>query len=127
MMRKMEVTKLGIEDQTYCPVIVLKDPDGNSSLQVSIGLMEATYIASGVEQVHFPRPVIHDLLTNLFNILGVTVNWIEIRGRLDNTSCALIDLSVRKIRFRIDSRPSDAIAIALRTNSEIYVNEALLD
>ncbi|MDH3897354.1 MAG: bifunctional nuclease family protein [Deltaproteobacteria bacterium] len=127
MMRKMEVTKLGIEDQTYCPVIVLKDPDGNSSLQVSIGLMEATYIASGVEQVHFPRPVIHDLLTNLFNILGVTVNWIEIRGRLDNTSCALIDLSVRKIRFRIDSRPSDAIAIALRTNSQIYVNEALLD
>jgi len=126
-MRKMEVTKLGIEDQTYCPVIVLKDPDGNSSLQVSIGLMEATYIASGVEQVHFPRPVIHDLLTNLFNILGVTVNWIEIRGRLDNTSCALIDLSVRKIRFRIDSRPSDAIAIALRTNSQIYVNEALLD
>jgi len=123
----MEVTKLGIEDQTYCPVIVLKDPDGNSSLQVSIGLMEATYIASGVEQVHFPRPVIHDLLTNLFNILGVTVNWIEIRGRLDNTSCALIDLSVRKIRFRIDSRPSDAIAIALRTNSQIYVNEALLD
>jgi bifunctional DNase/RNase len=123
----MEVAKLGIKDQTYCPVLILKDPDSNSSLQVSIGLMEATYIASGVEQVHFPRPVIHDLLTNLFNILGVTVNWVEIRGRLDNTFCALIDLSVSKNRFKIDTRPSDAIAIALRMNSPIYVNEALLD
>ena len=126
-MRKMKVAKLGIKDQTYCPVIVLKDPDGNSSLQVSIGLMEATYIASGVEQVHFPRPVIHDLLTNLFNILGVTVNWIEIHGPHDNTCCAIIDLNVGENRFRIDSRPSDAIAIALRANSQIYVNKVLLD
>ena len=126
-MRKMILAKLGIHDQTHSPVLVLKDTDDNSALQLSIGLMEAAYIASGFQLVHCSRPVIHDLLTNLFNILSVTVNWVEIRGRLDNTSCALIDLSVGKNRFRIGSRPSDAIAIALRTNSQIYVNEALLD
>lgn len=126
-MRKMILAKLGIQDQTYCPVMVLKDPDDNSSLQVCIGLTEAVYIASGVQQVHFSRPVIHDLLTNLFNILDVTINWVEIHGRLDNTSCALIDLKVGKNRFRIDSRPSDAIAIAIRANSQIYVNKALID
>ena len=126
-MRKMILVKLGIHDQTHSPVIILKDTDDNSSLQLSIGLMEAAYIASGLQQVHCSRPVIHDLLTNLFNILGVTVNWIEIHGPRDNTSCAIIDLNVGENRFRIDSRPSDAIAIALRANSKIFVDKVLLD
>jgi hypothetical protein len=126
-MRKMILANIGIHDQTHSPVIVLKDTDDNSALQLSIGLMEAAYIASGFQQVHCSRPVIHDLLTNLFNILGVTVNWIEIHGPHDNTSCAIIDLNVGENRFRIDSRPSDAIAIALRANSQIYVNKVLLD
>jgi bifunctional DNase/RNase len=126
-MRKMILAKIGIHDRTHSPVIVLKDTDDNSALQLSIGLMEAAYIVSGFQPVHCSRPVIHDLLTNLFNILGVTVNWIEIHGPHDNTSCAIIDLNVGENRFRIDSRPSDAIAIALRANSQIYVNKVLLD
>jgi bifunctional DNase/RNase len=125
-MRKMEIEMLGLERQSNTPIVVLKDPESDTHLHIYIGIMEATAIASGVGQVHFPRPVIHDLLTNLFNILGVTINWVEISDIRDNTFYAFIHMSVDGKKTKIDARPSDAIAIALRMKAPIYASETLL-
>ena len=126
-MRKMEIEMLTIERQSSTPIVVLKDPESDTQLQICIGIMEATAIATEREKVRFPRPMTHDLIKNLLQHLGARLDWVEISDIRDNTFYAFIHMSVNGKKTKIDARPSDAIAIALRMKAPIYVSETVLN
>jgi bifunctional DNase/RNase len=126
MFRKMEVSGLAMDPNTNTPILILKDPQGDASLPIWIGLLEATSIATELEKIRFPRPMTHDLIKTLFDLLKVQVEKVEVCDLRDNTYYALIHLRDSQQSIPIDARPSDAIAIALRTNSPIYVKETVL-
>ncbi len=127
MLRRVYISGLAIDPQTNSPIIILKEMDGIRSLPIWIGLLEATAIASELENIKFPRPMTHDLLKNILDQVGLSVNKIEVCDLKDNTFYALIYLQYKEKEIAIDSRPSDAIALALRTEAPIYVNEAVLE
>jgi uncharacterized protein len=126
MFRRMEVSGLAMDPNTNTPILILKDPEGDTSLPIWIGLLEATSIATELERIRFPRPMTHDLIKTLFDQLNVKVEKVEVCDLRDNTYYALIHVRAKTQMIPIDARPSDAIAIALRTDSPIYVKESVL-
>jgi len=126
MFRKMEVSGLAMDPHTNTPILILKDPKDDTALPIWIGLLEATSIATELENIRFPRPMTHDLIKSFFDQLKVQVEKVEVYDLRDNTYYALIHLRDGSASFPIDARPSDAIAIALRTHSPIYVKEEVL-
>ena len=127
MLREMKISGLTMDPQTNTPIVVLKDTDSDTVLPIWIGLLEATAIATELEQIQFPRPMTHDLIKNLMAHLGVTVDRVEVCDLRDNTFYAWIYLMVQGKESRIDARPSDALALALRTSARIYVDEQVLE
>lgn len=126
MFREMKVSGLVMDPQTNTPILILKDLQEKTSLPIWIGLLEATSIATELEKIQFPRPMTHDLIRNCFEHLNVTVERIEVCDLRNNTYYALIYLRDNERVSTIDARPSDAIAIALRTNAPIFVKEEVL-
>lgn len=126
IMVEMTVSELVVDTQSNTPVVVLKEKSGNRILPIWIGIMEATAIAMELEQVRFPRPMTHDLMKNLLDHLNVTVARVEVCDLRDNTYYALIHLRTGERESAVDARPSDAIALALRTKSPIYVADKVL-
>ncbi len=127
MVREMKISGLTMDPQTNTPIVVLKDLKSEVSLPIWIGLLEATAIATELEQVQFSRPMTHDLIKNLMAHLGVKVEKVEVCDLRDNTFYAWIYLNVNGKQTRIDSRPSDALAIALRAKAKIYVDEKVIE
>lgn len=124
----MMVGGLTLDPTTKMPIVVLKDPDNKLNLPIWIGPLEAASMATELEGVKPQRPMTHDLLRNLLSELGATVEAIEITELRDNTYFAQILLRSRDSRtIQIDSRPSDAISLALRTKSPIYVAKQVLE
>jgi len=126
MFIQMKVTGLVMDPQSNMPIVVLKDINNETTLPIWIGLLEATAIATELEQIQFPRPMTHDLIRSLFDHLSVKVEKIEVCDLKNNTYYALIYIRSGDRISTIDSRPSDAIAIALRTNAPIYVNDEVI-
>lgn len=126
MFREMRVSGLVMDPQTNTPIVILKDLQEKLSLPIWIGLLEATSIATELEKIQFPRPMTHDLIKSFFTELNVTVERIEVCDLRNNTYYALIYLRDHDRLSTIDARPSDAIAIALRMNAPIFVNEVVL-
>ena len=127
MVREMKISGLTMDPHTNTPIVVLKDPESETSLPIWIGILEATAIATELEQVQFSRPMTHDLIKNLMGHLGVKVDRVEVCDLRDNTFYAWIYLNVNGKETRIDARPSDALAIALRVNARIYVDEEVIE
>ncbi len=127
MTRLMKVSGLTMDPYSNTPIIILKEVDGDRSLPIWIGLLEATSIATQLENIEFPRPMTHDLIKNLMNHLGIKVEKVEVCDLKDNTFYAFIYIQNGDKVSRIDSRPSDAIAIALRTQAPIYVREEVIE
>jgi bifunctional DNase/RNase len=127
MLREMKISGLTMDPQTNTPIVVLKDIKSDTVLPIWIGLLEATAIATELEQIQFPRPMTHDLIKNLMMHLGVSVDRVEVCDLKDNTFYAWIYLVIQGKESRIDARPSDALALALRTSARIYVNEKVLE
>ena len=127
MVREMKISGLTMDPQTNTPIVVLKDPKSETSLPIWIGLLEATAIATELEQVEFSRPMTHDLIKNLMGHLGVKVDKVEVCDLRDNTFYANIHLDMEGMHYAIDARPSDGIALALRTNAPIYVKEEVIE
>jgi bifunctional DNase/RNase len=125
----MMVGGITIDPSTKMPIVVLKDPDNKLNLSIWVGPLEATSMATELEGIRPPRPMTHDLLRNLLAEFGATVEAAEITELRESTYFARIQLKTREGKIlEIDSRPSDAIAIALRTKSPIYVaKQVLLD
>ncbi|MFH1034849.1 MAG: bifunctional nuclease family protein [Pseudomonadota bacterium] len=126
-MIRMTVQGLTIDPASNSPILILKDPDGEATLPIWIGLLEATAIASELEKVAFSRPMTHDLLRNLIADLGSRVERVEVVDLKDNTFYALIHLIGPQGNLTVDSRPSDAIALALRAQAPIFVAKRVLD
>ena len=123
----MTVGGLTLDPVTKTPIVVLRDEADNLNLPIWIGLLEATAMATELEGVKMARPMTHDLLRNLINECGAQVQSIEVTELRENTFFAAIQLTINGQRVTIDSRPSDAISLALRTKSPIYVARAVLE
>lgn len=124
---QMVVGGLTLDPVTKTPIVILKAGDNKLNLPIWIGLLEATAMATELEGIKMARPMTHDLLKNILNELGGTVESVEITELKENTYYALIHLTVSGRALVIDSRPSDAIALALRTKSPIYVAREVLE
>jgi uncharacterized protein len=123
----MTVGGLTLDPVTKTPIVILKDSENKLNLPIWIGLLEATAMATELEGIKMARPMTHDLLRNLLGELGASVEAIEVTDLRDNTYFALIYLEVGGQRMTIDCRPSDAISLALRTKSPIYVAKKVLE
>jgi len=124
----MMVGGLTLDPTTKMPIVVLKDPDNKLNLPIWIGPLEAASMATELEGIRPARPMTHDLLRNVLGDLGATVEAVEITELRENTYYARIEVKTREgSAVQIDSRPSDAIAIALRTKSPIYVAKTVLE
>ncbi|HVA82253.1 MAG TPA: bifunctional nuclease family protein [Candidatus Binataceae bacterium] len=124
----MMVGGITLDPTTKMPIVVLKDPDNRMNLPIWIGPLEATAMATELEGVRPQRPGTHDLVRNLLAEFGATVESAEITELRETTYFARLQLRTREGRaVEIDSRPSDAIAIALRTKSPIYVAKKVLE
>ena len=126
MLKEMKLSGLIMDSATHAPVIILKDLEDKEVISLWIGLLEASAIAVELEKIDLPRPMTHDLVKNVLDSLNIKVLKIEIADLRDNTFYAYIHLGMDGKTFTIDARPSDAIAIALRTKSPIYVDEDVI-
>lgn len=123
----MSVGGLTLDPVTKTPIVILKDRDNKLNLPIWIGLLEATAMATELEGIKMARPMTHDLLRNVLAELGATVDCVEITDLKENTYFALIHLHINGATVAIDSRPSDAISLALRTKSPIYVAKRVIE
>jgi bifunctional DNase/RNase len=126
MYRQMKVAALVMDPQSNTPIVILKDLQTETSLPIWIGLLEATAIATELENIQFPRPMTHDLIKNCFDYLSIKVERIEVCDLKNNTYYALIYIRNGEQVSPVDARPSDAIAIALRTKAPIFVSEEVI-
>ncbi|MCH6581121.1 MAG: bifunctional nuclease family protein [Nitrospinae bacterium] len=126
-MVEMKVEGLTLDPLTNMPIIILKDLDGNRALPIWVGFFEANAIALEIEKIATPRPMTHDLMKNLINDMKAEIKHILVSELKDNTFYAEISLLSGGDTLKIDSRPSDAIALALRVKAPIYVNEAVIE
>ena len=126
MLKEMKIAGITVDPFTNTPIVLLKDLEEKDILPIWIGLLEASSIATALENIQTPRPMTHDLLKNILDQLGIKVIKIEVNDLKDNTYYALIHLDVNNKRLTIDARPSDALAIALRTGASIFVEESVI-
>jgi bifunctional DNase/RNase len=126
-MVKMEIKGLLMDPVSNMPVVVLRDTANGVFLPIWVGIFEANAIALQIEKITTPRPMTHDLLRNLLSELDAKVERIVINDLKDNTFFARIHLLRGDVRWNVDSRPSDAIALALRVDAEIFVEEDVLE
>jgi len=124
---QMSVGGLTLDPVTKTPIVILKDTDNKLNLPIWIGLLEATAMATEIEGIKMARPMTHDLLKNILGEVGCAVESVEITELKENTYYALVNLIIAGRQLVIDSRPSDAIALALRTKSPIFVAKAVLE
>ncbi len=125
-MIEVYVQGITLDPITNMPIVVLKSKTSNDVLPIWIGVFEANAMAMELECVERPRPMTHDLIKTLLSSLGAQVDYIVIHSLKENTYFADIVLTVDGNQLKIDARPSDAINIALRTNSPIFVEEEVL-
>ena len=123
----MTIKGLMVDPVTNMPIILLRDSEGHKVLPIWVGIYEANAIALQIENVSTPRPMTHDLLKNVITDLKAIVKKIVVSDLKDNTFFALIYLDVNGETVAIDSRPSDAIALALRARAPIYVEDRVID
>lgn len=126
MLKEMRVAGITVDPFTNTPIVILKDLEEKDVLPIWIGLLEASSIATALENVQTPRPMTHDLMKSILDHLDVKVVKIEINDLRDNTYFAVIHMEIDKKRMVIDSRPSDAIALALRVGASIFVEENVI-
>ena len=124
---EMTIKGLMVDPITNMPIIILRDKDGQKVLPIWVGVFEANAIALQIENIETPRPMTHDLLRNVIQDLQATVEKIVVCDLKENTFYALIYLQTPAGAVAIDARPSDAIALALRTRAPILVDERVID
>ena len=123
---EMKIRGLMMDPVTNMPIVVLKDTRGSAILPIWVGVYEANAIALEIEKVQTPRPMTHDLLKNMLLGLNVRVQKVVVNDLKDDTFYALIWVERDGQILSIDSRPSDALALALRVDCPIFVEEGVL-
>lgn len=123
---RLKVHGVITDPNTETQIVILRDEQNADVLPIWVGIAEGTAIRLAQEQIVTPRPMSHDLLRSLAEHLRVKVTQVVITSVKDNTYYATIHLLARGSELAVDARPSDAIAVALRTNSPIYVTQEVL-
>ena len=123
---EMKIRGLMVDPSTNAPIVILKDVQGDTVLPIWVGLYEANAIALEVEKATTPRPMTHDLLANVITEMGGIVDRIEINDLVDHTFFAIIHVKRNGSIIKIDSRPSDAIALGIASTVPIFVAEHVL-
>ena len=126
-MLEMKVKGLTLDPLTNMPIVILKDTEEKKVLPIWVGIFEANAIALEMEQVSTPRPMTHDLIKNIVEGFKAQVARIVVNDLKDNTFYAVITINLNGTEVAIDSRPSDAIAVALRANAPIFVAEKVIE
>lgn len=126
MQIEMKIRGLMMDPVTNVPIVILKGAEGSALLPIWVGVYEANAIALEIEKISSPRPMTHDLLRNILNGLSCAVMKVVVSQLKDDTFYAVIWLEREGRLISIDSRPSDALALALRTDSPIYVEEEVI-
>ena len=126
-MIEMEIGGLGFDPKNLSPLVLLKDKEELNFLPIWIGIFEATSIAMELQQQKAPRPMTHDLLVDICNQLGAKILKVMINEVKDGTFFAVIEMETKDgKKISIDSRPSDAIALAVRTHTPVFVAEVVM-
>jgi bifunctional DNase/RNase len=127
MQIEMTIKGLMVDPVTNMPIVILRDKEGHRVLPIWVGIFEANAIALQIENISTPRPMTHDLLRNVIHDLNASVQKVVVCDLQDNTFYALIYLLMNGETVAIDARPSDAIALALRTRAPIFVEDSVID
>ena len=127
MLKEVRVSGLSIDPITHTPIVLLKDKENQDVIPIWIGLLEASSIATQLEDIKLARPMTHDLMKNILSHLDAVVSRVEVNDLRNNTFFAIIHLKWNGMDLAIDARPSDAIAIAMRTKSPIFVHQKVID
>ena len=127
MQIEMTIKGLMVDPITNMPIIILRDSEGQKVLPIWVGVFEANAIALQIENIQTPRPMTHDLLRNIIQDLQASVDKIVVCDLKENTFYAMIHLKTPSGPVAIDARPSDAIALALRTRAPIFVEDTVID
>jgi hypothetical protein len=123
---EMKIRGLMMDPTTNMPIVILKESESETVLPIWVGIYEANAIALEIEKVSTPRPMTHDLLKNLLVGLEATVRKVVVTELRDDTFYAVIWLDRNGEIISVDSRPSDALALALRMDCPIYVEDEVL-
>jgi uncharacterized protein len=124
---EMKIKGLMIDPVSNMPIIILRQVGSEMVLPIWVGIFEANAIAMQIEKIQSPRPMTHDLLCNVITDLRAKVEKVVITDLKDNTFFATIHLVRDAERLAVDARPSDAMALALRLNAPILVEESVLE
>jgi hypothetical protein len=127
MLVEVQVQRLGMDQATNSPVVILKEREGDRILPIWIGPNEASAIAMHMAEMGFSRPLTHDLLVGVIDQLGGTLTQVAITRVEDNTYYAELEIRRGEEVVTVDARPSDSIALALRAGATIFTAEVLLD
>ncbi|MFO7964736.1 MAG: bifunctional nuclease family protein [Desulfobacterales bacterium] len=127
MLRKVTLAGLAVDPSSNTPIIILKSEDDDQTIPIWIGLLEATSIASALKNIKFDRPMTHDLFKNFLDGQKISVSKVEVCDLKENTYYALIYFLSEEKTFSMDARPSDAIAIALRFDAPIFVDDKVIE
>lgn len=127
MQIEMSIKGLMVDPVTNMPIVVLRDQGGDRVLPIWVGVFEANAIALQIENIATPRPMTHDLLRNIIGDLNARVDRVVVSDLKDNTFYALIYLTAGGETVAVDARPSDALALALRTQAPIFVEDHVID
>jgi hypothetical protein len=127
MLINMKVEGMLFDPRSNMYILLLREIDGNGTLPIWIGKPEADSIALALGKVETPRPLTHDLIKNIADSLKIKITKIIVTQIHDNTYYALVCLNDGKKETFVDSRPSDAVAVALRVNAAIYVEDNVLE
>ena len=123
MFVEMKVRGLALDPLSNMPIIILRDEEDKRSLPIWVGIFEANAIALELEKISTPRPMTHDLIKNILEAIDARVLKVVVNDLRENTFFAVLHLQVGETEYTVDSRPSDAIALALRVAAPIYVDE----
>ena len=126
MLHKVSIAGLTMDPASNTPIIILKSEKDDQAIPIWIGLLEATSIASALQDIKYERPMTHDLFKNFSETLQISIVKVEVCDLKDNTFYARIYFVSKDNNFDMDARPSDAIALALRFNAPIYVEDAVM-
>jgi bifunctional DNase/RNase len=126
MLRKVNIAGLTMDPASNTPIIILKTEDDEQAVPIWIGLLEATSIASALQKIKYERPMTHDLFKNFAHALQISIERVEVCDLRDNTFFARIYFVAEGRKFDMDARPSDAIALALRFEAPIYVDDTVI-
>jgi len=126
-MIEMKIDSIRVSMMNYQRVVILKEKAANRYLPIWIGPSEADAIAVKLQNIELARPLTHDLLQSVIGSLGATVDFIVVNELQNDTFFAKLSLNVNGEQVEVDSRPSDALALAVRAGAPIYADETVLD